>query len=132
MNSVLIVDDEEEVRESVARVLARADYEVQTADDGDAGLEAFRKSPADVVITDIIMPEMNGIEFINALRKEYPKVRIIGISGGGDVGHLSYQPNAVSTSAYLAAAEEAGADIVLTKPFEREDLVQAVARMCNP
>lgn len=60
------------------------------------------------------------------MRQEYPGLRIIAISGGGGVEPLAYKPGAVTTTAYLAAAKEVGADRVLTKPFDRKDLIQAV------
>ena len=92
-------------------------------------LEELRRCGADVVITDIIMPKINGVEAIDLIRKEFPAVRIIAISGGGNFGISAYQPNAITTSAYLAAAERAGAHLILTKPFESKDLIQAVEQV---
>jgi CheY-like chemotaxis protein len=92
-------------------------------------LEELRRRGADVVITDIIMPKINGVEAIDFIRKEFPSVRIIAISGGGNFGISAYQPNAITTSAYLAAAERAGAHMILTKPFESRDLIQAVEQV---
>jgi hypothetical protein len=62
------------------------------------------------------------------LRREFPNVRIIAISGGGNYGPTDFQPEAITTSAYLAAADRAGADLILTKPFESADLYAAIAR----
>ena len=91
--------------------------------------EELRRCGADVVITDIIMPKINGVEAIDFIRKEFPAVRIIAISGGGNFGMSAYQPHAITTSAYLAAAERAGAHLILTKPFESRDLIQAVEQV---
>jgi CheY-like chemotaxis protein len=75
------------------------------------------------------MPKINGVEAIEVIRQEFPAVRIIAISGGGNFGITAYQPTAITTSAYLAAAERAGAHLVLTKPFESGDLIQAVEQV---
>jgi CheY-like chemotaxis protein len=129
MQNVLVVDDELDVRDAIKRVLDRAGYTVRTTDNAGAALEELRRSQADVVITDIIMPKINGVEAIDLIRKEFPAVRVIAISGGGNFGITAYQPNAITTSAYLAAAERAGAHLILTKPFESRDLIEAVEQV---
>jgi CheY-like chemotaxis protein len=126
MQRILIVDDELDVRDSVKCVLDLAGYEVLTADNAADALERLGRTPIDLVITDIIMPKMNGVQAIQSIRKEFPLVRIVAISGGGNFGAAGYQPAAIATNAYLRSAEEAGAHVVLTKPFEVEDLLQAV------
>ena len=131
MPSVLIIDDEAEVSQALRRVLERAGFTVATCLGGNEGLAAFQKDPADLVITDIIMPKVNGIALLQAIRAHRPKTRIIAISGGGNFGPLAYQPEAITTSAYLAAATEAGADAVLTKPFDKEELLAAVQRILS-
>jgi CheY-like chemotaxis protein len=129
MHDVLVVDDEVDVRDAIKRVLERAGYSVRSTDNGSAALDELRRLQADVVITDIIMPKMNGVEAIESIRKAFPAVRVIAISGGGNFGITAYQPNAITTSAYLAAAERAGAHLILTKPFESKDLIQAVEQV---
>lgn len=129
MQNVLVVDDEVDVRDAIKRVLDRAGYSVRTVDGVGGALEELRRCQADVVITDIIMPKINGVEAIEVIRQEFPAVRIIAISGGGNFGITAYQPTAITTSAYLAAAERAGAHLVLTKPFESGDLIQAVEQV---
>jgi CheY-like chemotaxis protein len=131
MRSILIIDDEEEVARALRRVLERAGFAVTTATGGSEGIGAFEREPADLVITDIIMPKMHGIELIKTIRSGHPATRIIAISGGGNFGPLQYQPEAITTSAYLAAATQAGADAVLTKPFDKEDLLAAVQRLLD-
>jgi DNA-binding response OmpR family regulator len=126
-----VIDDERDVRDSVGKILQRAGFEVRIADGGAAGLAAYRSEGADIVITDIIMPELHGVDVIAALRKECASVRIIAISGGGNFGPSGYQPGAITTDAYLAAASKTGADAVLTKPFERAELVDLVRSLVS-
>lgn len=129
MPTALIIDDEPSVREALARTLETMGFVVRFAVDGIDGLNAYRAEPADLVITDIIMPRANGVETIRALRAEFPKVRILAISGGGNFGPISYEPGAITTTAYLAAAEKAGADVILTKPFDRSELRAQVQQL---
>lgn len=132
MTSVLIIDDEEEVGHALRRVLERARYTVSTAGGGREGLALLDQHQPDLVITDIIMPKMHGIELIRTIRARHPATRIVAISGGGNFGPLQYQPEAITTSAYLAAASEAGADAVLTKPFDKDELLEVVRRLLSP
>ena len=126
MPGILIIDDEEDVRDALQMILEGAGHTVRTATNGKEGLELQRKEPADLVITDIIMPEKDGVRIIKEMREEFPAVRIVAISGGGGVQPLSYKPGAITTTAYLAAAKEVGADRIFTKPFDREELIKAV------
>jgi DNA-binding response OmpR family regulator len=108
-------------------VLERRGFGVLSAPDGAAGLALCRKELPDIVVTDIIMPGQHGVDVIRALRREFPGIGIIAISGGGNAAVAGYQPGAIKTAAYMAAAEEAGADFCLTKPFERDELVNSIA-----
>ena len=126
MPTVLVIDDEPEVRDSVRQVLGRAGFEVTTADNGLTGIQQFFDRPADVVVVDIIMPRSNGIEVIREIRSRYPGARIIAITGGGNFGPFGYKPGTVVTDAYLASATESGADAVMTKPFHRKELISLV------
>ncbi len=129
MQRILIVDDERDVRDSVKCVLDLAGYEVLTADNATDALNQLGRTPMDLVITDIIMPKMNGVQAIESIRRAFPLVRIVAISGGGNFGVAGYQPAAIATNAYLKSAEEAGAHVVLTKPFEVDDLLEAVEKL---
>lgn len=128
MAEVLVVDDEVEVGEVLRRVLERAGFTVSTANSVAEGLRLAEQSQPDIVVTDMIMPKVNGIELIKALRSRFPRIRIIAISGGGSLGLQSYKPDAIKTHAYLAAAREAGAAEFLTKPFDMADLLAAIRR----
>ena len=129
MHSILVIDDEPDVRDAVKRVLDRAGYSVRTTDSGVDALAELERIRTDVVITDIIMPKIDGVQLIESIRKLFPSVRIIAISGGGNFGISAYQPTAITTTAYLASAELAGAHMGLTKPFESNDLIQAIERV---
>jgi CheY-like chemotaxis protein len=126
MHSILVIDDEPDVRDAVKRVLDRAGYTVRTTDSAVDALAELERTRTDVVITDIIMPKIDGVQLIESVRKLFPSVRIIAISGGGNFGISAYQPTAITTTAYLASAELAGAHMGLTKPFESNDLIQAI------
>jgi CheY-like chemotaxis protein len=129
MHQVLVIDDDVDVRDAIRRVLERAGYAVRTSADAVEAVNQLSREPAHVVITDIIMPKVNGVEAIRTILKDFPDVRIIAISGGGNFGIDTYKPNAITTSAYLAAAESAGAHCLLTKPFDASDLVRAVEQV---
>lgn len=126
MASVLVVDDEADVRDSIRQVLGRIGFDVVTADNGVTGVEQFFRQPADVVIVDIVMPRSNGVEVIRKIRAGFPGARIIAVSGGGHAGPLGYKPEAIVTEAYLAAASQSGADVIMAKPFHRAELIAAV------
>jgi CheY-like chemotaxis protein len=119
---ILVIDDEPFVLEALARVLASTAVTVIGAANADAGLTAMRESPVDLVIIDVILPGMDGVEAIKIMRRDFPDVRIIAISGGGNFGLNSYLPEAISTNAYLAACKAAGANGTLAKPFETAEL----------
>jgi CheY-like chemotaxis protein len=119
---ILVIDDEPFVLEALARVLASTAVTVIGAANADAGLTAMRESPVDLVIIDVILPGMDGVEAIKIMRRDFPDVRIIAISGGGNFGLNSYLPEAISTNAYLAACQAAGANGTLAKPFETAEL----------
>jgi CheY-like chemotaxis protein len=119
---ILVIDDEPFVLEALARVLASTAVTVIGAANADAGLTAMRESPVDLVIIDVILPGMDGVEAIKIMRRDFPDVRIIAISGGGNFGLNSYLPEAISTNAYLAACKAAGANGILAKPFETAEL----------
>jgi DNA-binding response OmpR family regulator len=116
---VLVIDDDEQMRKLLRQVMEWAGYEVVEAEDGWAGMKMQRKLQADLVITDLIMPEQEGLETITALKNLYPAVRIIAISGGGRIG----------PEAYLPAAKELGADRVFSKPFDVKELAHTVKEL---
>lgn len=117
MPRVLVIDDDEQIRSLLRAILEREGYEVETAADGAQGLNFFRKDPADLVITDILMPEKEGLETIRELCDEFPDVKIIAISGGGSLAH---------PEVYLELCKKFGALRTFQKPVDRHELVTAV------
>lgn len=113
---VLVIDDEAPLRLTMRRMLEAAGHEVTEAENGRLGLEAFRRQPTDVVVTDIIMPQKEGIETIRDLRAIAPGVRIIAVSGGGRNQDMNF----------LRIARKIGADATLPKPFRKETLIACV------
>jgi len=113
---ILVIDDEDQPRQMLQQALERAGYEVTTARDGSEGLQRFRAAPTDLVITDILMPEKEGLETIMDLRREFPTVKIIAVSGGGRTGGLNF----------LDIAERLGAQRTLQKPFGLREMLAAV------
>lgn len=109
---ILVVDDEERIRRGIKRMLETRQHDVITASNGHDAIAQLERTPCDLVITDIYMPDMDGIELIIALRRQEKTVPVIGMSGG--IGHD------------LQAAAKLGARTVLTKPFAQEKLLRAV------
>jgi len=114
--SILIIDDDETVRVVLRDILEREGYRVVDAPDGGSGIRRYQESPTDLVITDLIMPGKEGIETIRDLRREFPYVKIIAVSGGGRIGPDSY----------LKMAKGVGALRTVSKPFDRMALLKAV------
>jgi CheY-like chemotaxis protein len=129
MASLLIIDDEPDVRDALEVVLGAAGHRVRVAANGPEGIAACRLEAPDVVVTDLIMPQAHGFDVISAVRTHCPGVKIIAISGGGNYWSQMYQSEAVTTTAYLAAAIEMGADAILGKPFSSDELLEVVKRV---
>jgi CheY-like chemotaxis protein len=129
MTRILLIDDDDDVRDSMARVLEHEGYETVTAKTAREGLSLLESSDFDLLISDIIMPGIDGVEAITRARKSNAAIKILAISGGGNFGRRYYQPEAITTTAYLQAAADAGADFVLTKPFERRELVDCIQQL---
>ena len=119
MARILIIDDDDTIRKMLALTLSKAGYDVAAAADGNEGLKQFRKNEIDLVITDLIMPEKEGIEMIMELRNDFPDVKIIAMSGGAQVG----------PDEYLKLANALGAQRTLKKPIDREDLLETIKKI---
>ncbi len=116
MARILIIDDDEALRGTMRKILEMDGHRIQEAQDGEVGLRLFRESPVDLVVTDILMPEKEGIETILELRELSPDLRILAVSGGMELDRTGP----------LADAEALGADSSLPKPFSVDELQEAV------
>lgn len=121
MARVLIIEDDNEVREFLESLLDRAGYATITAVNGKEGVAIFNTSPVDLVITDIIMPEKDGIETIMDMKRANPALKVIAISGGGRA----------EPENYLHSAMLLGADRTIKKPFTNEDILEAVRTLLD-
>jgi DNA-binding response OmpR family regulator len=119
MGKILVIDDDPGFRRMVSLTLTRASHEVIEAEDGNKGVRLFKTDQPDLVISDIVMPEKEGIETILEIRVLSPDVPIIAMSGGG--ANIGLQ--------YLGVAGKLGANEVLLKPFRPADLLNLVNRM---
>jgi CheY-like chemotaxis protein len=119
MARVLVVEDNEDLRSMLELTLRREGLEVATARNGEEALRVLEHRPADVIVTDLFMPERDGVETIVAIRDKFPGLQIVAMSGWqSDRG-----PD------YLAVARELGATATLRKPFEPPELVRIVRRL---
>ena len=119
MARIVVVDDDARLREIVRRVLERAGHQVKEASNGTEGTQLVREDPPDLLITDIVMPDKEGIATIVELRRDYPDLKIIAASGGGRFG----------VGPYLDSAKMFGANRTLTKPFGIDEIRQTVEEL---
>ncbi len=116
MPRILVIDDDEQTTAMFEEIMTRAGYAVVTAPNGAAGLKEFRSAPADVVLTDLLMPDMDGLETVRELCKVSPGVKIIAMSGGGRYGDFTN----------LDVARGLGAALVFEKPISVPQLLAAI------
>jgi CheY-like chemotaxis protein len=119
MHTILIIEDEAAMRRVMARTLREVGFTVLEAENGRTGLQLFNAHMPPLVITDLLMPDKDGLETIRELRRSAKDIKIIATSGGGRAGRLDF----------LEVATEFGADLVLRKPFRGAELLDAVARL---
>ena len=117
MDKILVIDDDPAMRAMIKQMLERAGYAVDEAENGALGMEKFRSQPASLIVTDIVMPDQEGIETIAEFRKDFPDVKIIAMSGGGRKGNVDF----------LGLAEQMGASHTFAKPVDRKAFLQAVS-----
>ncbi len=114
--SILIIDDSKEIREILTLYLKDSGHSVTTVSDGSYGLEVLKKEEFQLIICDIIMPILDGIEVITKIKRDMPSMNIIAMSSGGKLAKHDFLPLAIKT----------GADAVLYKPFNKSDLFETM------
>jgi len=119
MHKVLVIEDESGLREMIKTTLIRRKYTVTEASNGKEALIHFKPSMTDLVVTDLIMPEEDGLKVIMKLKELKPSIKIIAISGGGKAG----------PGGYLNLAKALGAHAVISKPFSINDLVNKIEEL---
>lgn len=121
MPGILIVEDDKELREMLKLSLLRSNFTVLEAENGKDAIVHFKPLLTDLVVTDLIMPEEDGLKVVIKLRELKPSIKIIAISGGGKVGPASY----------LNLAKALGADAIYTKPFSINDLIAKIEELLD-
>jgi len=116
MARILVIDDDEDIRETVRRVLDSRGHSVELASDGSLGIAALAQHAPDLVITDVFMPRQDGVETLLELRKAFPRLKVIAMSGGSGNGVINL----------LDDMELLGADRTIPKPFTPKELIATV------
>ena len=119
MARILIIDDEDLIRGMLRQMFERAGYEVADAPNGKVGMQLYREHVADLIVTDIFMPEQDGLETITELQRDFPHARIIAISGGCRTADFDG----------LSLAKELGALRTLEKPFQQQEMLGTVREL---
>jgi DNA-binding response OmpR family regulator len=119
MARILIIDDEAMIRDLLVNILGREGFETVTASGGKDGIKIHRENPADLIITDLIMPKKDGLETIMELRRDFQDVKIIAMSGGVEIG----------SETFLQIAKTMGAIETIAKPFYRKELLKTVQEL---
>jgi YesN/AraC family two-component response regulator len=115
MKSILVVDDNQMMRKLIRNLFHGEDIDIKEATNGMEGLDFLKQNEVDLIITDIIMPKMEGIELIMNIRRDFPKIKIIAISGGKPY--------------YLYMAKKLGIEGIFTKPLNHQAFLQAVKKV---
>lgn len=118
---ILLIDDDDVIRLTMQSALKKRGFQVITAENGNIGLELFKKENPQIVITDMLMPNKEGLETISEIRSLKTKVKIIAMSGGGSTQNMTF----------LKLAEKVGADQLLSKPVKPEQLIMAIENLLD-
>ncbi len=121
MPKILIIDDEAPVRKMLSKLLTTHNYETLEAENGKVGIKLYNEHHPDLIITDLIMPEKEGMECIRELKKINPDIKIIAISGGG----------VTNSDIYLKVAKKLGAIRTFSKPIRNNDLIKAIEEILS-
>lgn len=119
MRTILVIDDDPIMRETIRDILQVEEYNVVLASNGKEGMAHLEVLEIDMILTDVLMPEKDGIEVIMEAKRKYPNIKILAISGGGFI----------SARNYLKMARDLGANASVMKPFDIDDLLQNVNKL---
>ena len=118
---VLVIDDDPQLLKLYHKKLSAEGFEISLATNGKEGIDLYRRELPDLVVTDLVMPEKEGLEMIQELKQEFPDVKIIAVSGGGRN----------DPTAYLKVAGYIGAQRTFTKPIDWQELIQEMSCLIN-
>ncbi len=121
MKRIIVIDDDSQFLSMIEEMLNNEGHEVISAIDGNIGMNLFREKGSDLIITDLLMLEKNGVAIIKEVKKDFPDIKVIAMSGGGRIG----------PEKYLSLAKESGADMTLEKPFEKAELIKGVEELLS-
>ncbi len=121
MSKIMIIDDDDQFRKMLRQTLMKAGYDVSEAGNGSEGIKNFSQDPTDLIITDIVMPDKEGIETIMEIRQISPTVKIIAVSGGGRIG----------SDSYLDLARKLGAEKTFSKPVDRKEVLETIKNILD-
>ena len=116
MTRIAIIDDDPQVREAMKTILSKSGYEIALGKSGIEALQILENHPCELLITDIIMPDMEGLETIRKIKKQFPSQKIIAMSGGGRIQNTDFLP----------IAKKLGAEAVIYKPIDRKTLLDLI------
>lgn len=116
MADIMVIDDDTQALALIRNMLETAGHSVTAVSSGGIALKTFNSFQTDIVVTDIVMPDIDGLEVIVQIKKNNPSTKVIAVSGGGRVVRADF----------LSMAKSVGADVILRKPFTQEDLLTAV------
>ncbi len=119
MAKIIVIDDEPYILLMLKKMLEKEGHQVEMATNGVEGINLYHEKGAELIITDIVMPEKEGLETIINLKAENPSLKVIAISGGGRV----------DSREYLHSAQLLGAERIFQKPFKKDEIVQAVKEL---
>lgn len=118
---ILIIDDDELIRLTIKKSLKDLRCIILEADNGSKGLALYKKESPDLVITDMLMPDKEGLETIKDIRLISPTVKVIAMSGGGSAKNM----------VFLQMAQKMGANVIMSKPFTPDTLLNSVKKLLN-
>lgn len=121
MARILIIDDEDNVRFTLVKALKNLNHEIYQAADGNAALAILAEQEIDLIVTDIFMPNREGLETILEIRMNWPHVKLVAMSGGGRIRNTEF----------LEIAEKFGADLVLKKPFSMMEFRSEIGKLLD-
>ena len=124
MQRILVIEDEDGIRKVLKLLLEKAGYKVSEASDGKVATELYSKEPYDLVITDIFMPNKDGLQVIREIRRDFSKTKLIAMSGGGVVEVIG-----AKKKDYLGLAKKMGVHRTIEKPFDLKDMLLAVREL---